>query len=349
MQKITIKINDRILEGFDNISVIRDIENFCANFSFNAFSENKIILPFNPSDEAEIFVGGELFLTGLIDRIYTGYTADSHFYNIAGRDRTSVLVDNSAEGNLSFTTPINLVDIIERLISDLSIDIEVIPPSEPIEDFKKEELSSGEEGENLFNFIERLSRQRGILLRTDELGDIILEKLRGDEYKVKLLNELNNPSNNILKASLNRDYSNRYYRYQAHSQTNMSSKIQSSPNYNITGQYIDNGKYVNRNKYLEVESELSNNGTNNVKRAEWEGKIRAARSEIYSCSVRGFVADETGGFKDFWNSNRLIKTKDDFLNINETLLIKNVNFEYSDVGGCIANLDLVNKDAYIIT
>jgi prophage tail gpP-like protein len=348
-QKITIKLDNKILEGFDNISVTRNIESLCGTFSFNAFSQKNIILPFNPSQSCNILVDDQLFLTGIIDRVFTGYTDSSHTYNINGRDQTSMIVDNSIEGNINFSSPVNLAEIIQALVGDFETQISVfVPAFSEIEDFKQEELTGGDEAENLFEFIEKLSRQRGILIRTNEEGNIILEKGQGSKYKVKLLNEINGTSNNILEGSLDRDHSQRFKRYKAHSQTNMSSGIKSNPDYNVTGIFTDTGENVLQDKFLEVEAEISGNSSSNLSRAEWESKIRAARSEIFSCKLEGFIAENVDGVKDFWAVNRLIDVKDDFLGINKTMLIKDINFNYSNNEGAATSMQLVDKNAYIL-
>jgi prophage tail gpP-like protein len=347
-QKITIKIGNNILEGFDNINISRDIEAFCGTFSFEAYSEKNIILPYAPSQSCEILVDGEIFLTGIIDSDFIGYDDNRHTYTFNGRDKTSIIVDNSIEGNVNFTAPINIVDIIQQLVVGFDAEIFVVPPVEPVNDFNEEELLSGDEGNNIFQFIEKLARQRGLLLRTDEAGDIVLEKEPGAKYNVKLLNKINGTSNNILEGGRNRDYSQRYKRYKVHSQTNLSSGIVSSPDYNITGEATDEDNSVNIDKYLEIEAEMSGNAASNTIRAEWEKKIRAARSIIYSYNVREFTADTVNGVKEFWNINRLVDVKDDFFELNEILLIKSINFSYTNDGGAITSMELVDKNAYIV-
>lgn len=352
-QKITIKINNQRLEGFDNVSASRNIENFCANFSFQAFSENKVILPFNPSQPCEVYVEDNLFINGTLDKVNIGYKMTSgnasHFFNLSGRDQTSILVDNSIEGNFNFTAPINIVDILQFIVKDFTTRIGVIAPLFPIPDFQKEELLSAKEGQNLFKFMDNLARQRGILLMTDENGNIILGTQQRAKYRAKLVNEINNDTNNILQGSLSRDYSDRYHRYKTYSQSNMSSDVNTSPDYNITGIYADSGTFVNADKYIDIQSEVSVNQSSNNTRAEWEGKVRAARSEIYTVKVVGFIADELEfGIKDFWEPNRLIDIKDDLLGINTTLLIRSVNYDYTSTTGPITTLELVDKNAYLV-
>ena len=245
MQKITIKINNIEYEGFDDITISQNIENFCSGFSFTSFSEKDVKLPFEPGKICEIFLGGDVLITGLIDSVKSGFTNDSHFYNIAGRDATSIIVDSSAKGNLSFTTPINIIKIMKDILKRNGLQYTILEPEDGITDFTKAELPEGEDGENMFTFFEKLGRQKGLLIRTNNKGNITLDKKQGEMYNVILLNELNGNRNNILEASYTKDDSQRYHTYSSSSQTNMSSGINVRADINIIGLYTDTQQVLN--------------------------------------------------------------------------------------------------------
>lgn len=343
-QKISIKIENEIFEGFDNINVSRNIEELCGNFTFEVFDENIFQSNFKPSKTVQIFIEDQLFLTGIIDSRNINYTNTSFSYSVSGRDRTSIIVDNSIEGNINFTAPVALELIVAGLIGKYDNQV-FIPPAEAIEPFEADEIPSGDEGLNLFEFIEKLARQRGLLLRTNEYGYIVMDKNPGPKYDFKLLHEKNNINNNILQGSFNQDYAQRYKRYSVISQSNFSSGIfsDSSADYNNGSVITDDNIDVYPDKFLQIEAEMSNQNTSNSRRALWEMQVRAARSEIYSCTVSGF----TGGKNDIWNVNRLVDVKDDDCEINDTLLIKSINFNYSTGTGATTDLELVDKNAYL--
>lgn len=355
-QKITIEIDGERLEGFDNISASRCIEDLCGTYSFDAFSEKKIILPFSPTQKCSVYVEGSLFITGILDRVEHGYSVSAegpveHYYRLAGRDRTSMIVDNSIKGNANFDTPISLTDIIYSIIETFTVnrDIIVIEPEFTIPPFSNEELVAAKQGANAFEFLDHLARQRGVFLITNESGDIVIGSNERDKYTVKLLNEINGKNNNILAGSIATDYSERFHHYKISTQTNMCSNINATPEYNITGEYYDDDEHINLDKFLSLDGEISGNTTTNITRAEWEGRVRAARSKIYKISVVGFVAEYYPPAPlRFWEPNMLIDIKDDFLGVNDTLLTRTVNYRYSSTEGSITELELIDKDAYAL-
>ena len=97
--KVSLHVKGLRYEGWESVTVTRNIESVATTFSLGLTERYPGHLrPFRvrTGDRCQVKIGGELVLTGQVDRVAPSYSARHHTIAISGRSRTAQLVDCSA-------------------------------------------------------------------------------------------------------------------------------------------------------------------------------------------------------------------------------------------------------------
>ena len=347
---ITLEISGIKYDGFTSISVFRSIETISGSFRFSATSTDKTVFPIKAGSPCSVFVDDIRVINGYVDTVSVSYDSQSHSINITGRDKTCDIVDSNITGNKEFIG-LGLVDIIKRVLADNNMsDISVINQAGTIAPFDDIDPASSPVGDTIFNFLEQYARKSQVLLTTDGNGNVLIVR-SGDTSAITVLeNIIGGRFNNILSASANYDFSNRFNKYiiQSDQSGNAFDFGGGTPNFNDisaqSGESIDTKIRASRIK--ETIAEVSAENTTLTELATWTRNITAGRSTEYECTVQGFYQDSLK--TQLWKPNLLTKVTDNFADVDAILLIKSVEYSVSLESGSTTNITLVDKDTYTL-
>jgi prophage tail gpP-like protein len=347
---ITLEINGSRFDGFTDISVFRSVETISGSFSFSATSDNVITFPIKAGDPCKVLVGNDSAIDGFVESLAVSYDSGTHSIATSGRDKTCDAIDSSVIGKKEFVGPISLKSIIETTLADNKITgVSVINQAGTVENFKEGEFFSAEIGETVFEFIEKYARKRQVLLTTDGKGNILLARAGVTASVTTLQNVKGGTENNILSASINYDFTDRFNTYTMESQLN--------PSANPFGASVSNANTVKQSggnqdnkirpsRQLQLMSGSSDNSGDLANLATWHANLRRARSTDYNVVVHGFYQDEAQ--TNLWVPNQLVQVADEFADVSATLLIRSVEYNFNLTGGSTTTLSLVDKDAYTL-
>ncbi len=341
-----LEVNGIQYREFTDATANVSMETLGGDFTFTAVTRLNQPLPFKGNEPCRVLIDGEPVITGHIESVSVDYSANDHYISISGRDSVADLGDSSLAGIPDLVPPLSLKDVCERVIATIpGLEIPVVEQASPIERFTDtEELVSPEVGANAFDYLEGLARQRQVLLTTDGVGNLLLARASTDTYAVPLRNTLNSRAgNNVLSASVTYDFSQVFRNYIVTSQENIIvlSPTEGEPLAAIVdqvGSFTDDQQRAGRQHV--VISEESGTEPKDRRRAEWEADVRRARSIAYSATVQGYKNAE-----EVWKPNRLISVVDEFADINETMLIISVSYNFSSAGTTVI-LNLVRQGAF---
>ena len=343
MSSLRLEVNGQEYDGFTDISVFKSMETLVGTFSFGTTTDRKLSYPFRKGDPSRVMVEGIAVITGYIDGFRFSYSANAHDILVFGRDKTSDIADNTIKGNMFFNTPVSLENIIRLATAATGINIPIINNAGSIAEFAKSELIAGKTGQNMFDYLEQHLQQRQVFMTTDGNGNISL--IRGGDQEllpVALINSINEPNVNILSAISNDNDENRYNRYQIKSQGNPTSGLDDADLTGKVGTAYDEA--IRSTRFFEKEAKTRSDVQTVEDRAKWEANIKRTRGFEYSCTVRGY--ENSPGV--IWEPNKLVRVKDDFAEVDSTLLIKDVEYNLSPTGGSTTTLTMVNKDAFTL-
>ena len=347
---ITIEIAGVKFEGFEGVSVSKNIETISGSFTFFATSDNVITFPIKRSDPCKIFINDEIVINGFIDTVQVSYNSNSHSIVVQGRDRTSDIIDSTVAGKKEFSAPTSLQTIIGNTLRDNGLStILIINDAGTIETFPEGTQYSSSIGQTVFEFIETYAQKRQVLLTTNGNGDLVITRSGTTEAATTLQNRLNGEFNNIKSGNISYTSDGLFNKYIVQSQQNPSAlsfgaDVTLSNITDRKGQAIDDS--IRTSRQTEISSKSSDNNVDSGNLAIWTKNIRRARSTIFSVVVQGFHQDEAQ--TRLWIPNELVKINDDFADVNATLLIKAVEYNLSLDEGSLTTLHLVPQDSYTL-
>ena len=156
-------------------------------------------------DRCQVALGNHLVITGWVDEAAVEYDSASHVVSVRGRDTTGDLVDCSAATEPGEWRDARLEEIATALCQPFDIRVTVgdgIDTGEPFARFRIEE------GESVFEAIDRACRFRAVLPQSDGTGGLILGGPSRDRASVRLERGVN-----ILAGSARSSWLSRYSDY----------------------------------------------------------------------------------------------------------------------------------------
>lgn len=367
---VLFEVNGTPYENFKSIRLSKSLEGFVHVFEAVATRSLSDEFPIKPGDEVSIYLDNIIAFTGYVEFFEDSLDNGLHEMVIGGRSKTIVCLKSDSIRGLSFSPKAELRDVIYKMLKRNGINVQnirskdakrgkdenfigIIDLAEP-KPFEAGDKVEGENGQNLFELMEKYAQKRQVLLNTDSYGNIVITR-GGDE----LLDSeiiMRSPDfifdktreTNILSRRYVRDDVDRFNKYIVKSQVNISGLpigSVSSPK-EITakeGQAIDSS--IN-SELTKVIVDDSNTDQTLQERATWEANIARARSITYNCVSQGFKPDNVTD--KLWQPNFLIKVNDETVKVDSNMLVSSVEFTFSADSGSRTSLQLISPDSYTL-
>ena len=347
MNRITLVVNDDIeWEGFTSTSIKKDADSLSGTFNISltpyANKDKIIIAPIFTGNKIELYINDKPVINGYIDDVNISYTDISHSISISGRDKSMDLIDSSVVRNLSINAPYSLNKMVNAVLKNIGLENEIKVLNE-VGNIQYEENFETERGANLWQSLNKYLQKKSIYATTDYNGNIVLFQGNRGDTNISLFNTLDRPTN-IKSANFTDSYKQRF---------NKISVISQSPSIFSFGEFANQGgeKYsikdnnIRASRQLEFVPKVSLTSEECLDLAKFERNIRKIKGQTYSCVVQGFEQTKNG---KLWEPLYLVEVEDIFMDINDNLLIKSVEFTQDIEGGSLTTLGLVSKDAYTL-
>jgi prophage tail gpP-like protein len=340
----SLSFNPQVYEGWTNINIEKSLENLSGSFSLGMtqlFNTDNVINGFTAKegDGCIITIDDNIILTGFIDNLDIGYSADSHSIQVSGRDKASDLIDSSLIGNSDLNAPYDAQQLVEHILRLLGLNLEVFLTT-GTDIIYNEDFDSGA-GKNAWEQLDKYLQKKSLFATTDVAGDINLFRGSFGQTNQSLFHLIQGGNvNNILRGNKTSSINQRFNKISVLSQ---SSSLTSRGNfYNQNGTAIDST--IRTTKQLEIVSNASMTSAECQDLADFQKNIRQARGSSYTYDIQGFR--QING--DLWLPNYEIYVKDEFYGIADNFLIKKVNLRRDLENGSITTLTLVDKLAYTL-
>ena len=326
MSDVTLTVDGLIYGGWKSVSVRRSIETISGTFSLSVSERwpgQQALKAILPGQKCLVTLDGETVITGYVDDVAPAYSATSHEVSIDGRDVTSDLVDCSAIHSPGEWQGLRLEAIVTILAKPFGITVTAVTDTgEPFRSF------GIEPGETAFEAIERACRMRAVLATSDGRGGLNIIRANKTNGNTSRASVALKRGENILEASGRLSHRDRYSQYIVKGQQpSGADQIPPEQLAQIRGEATDPG--TRRYRPLQIIAEQSVDGASAQDRAIWEANVRAARARRISVVVQGWRERPDGGL---WSPNRLVRLSDDWLAIDQDMLIVGVTFSKGDRG-----------------
>ena len=347
-----IEVGGKVYTGFVAANAQLRLDAFSNSFGFEATARRDTPLPFTGGEACRILVDGELVLTGFIELVNVDYAPDNHSISIQGRDKTGDLVDSmigndAREGGLSdLQAPISIARVVRTVIGHLGLDIKVFDEALPALFRESEDVMSPEPGDNVFEFLQKWSRKRQVLLSSTPSGDVLITSGSGRETRAYIHHEVGSAKNNVLSSSYSYDSTGRFNVYRSIGQMNMVPRASTGGDVSddaIVGQGANVSDInIRKGRQFILVSEALGSASDGKDRVAWERNIRRARGKVYGAQVNGY----RNNLGDLWKVGDIIQVKDAYVNTPSRMIINSVTFSLDLERGRRTDLGLMQKDAY---
>ncbi len=168
-EKVRLKINGQVHEGWVNCDVTMAINALCSSFSLSLQQARSIRVGM----PVELWIGDTKILDGFIEKRNAKLTKQSVNFSLEGRDKTADLIDCSAVNSPGSWKNAKLETIAAAICAPFGI--KVVVNGDTGANFTAFAI---EQGETAFDALSRLARLRGVLLTTNSSGELIIDKVQ---------------------------------------------------------------------------------------------------------------------------------------------------------------------------
>lgn len=342
--RVTLTVNGKAYGGWKSVRIEAGIERQARSFEVSvtdvwpgadAAGEVRRI---KPGDAVEVKIGDDLLITGHVDATPIDYDANAVTVMVRGRSKTADLVDCSADNptEKGQFKGLKAEAIATKIAKQYGLSV-------------KTEADTGaaitdhhiQQGETAFESLDRLAKQRQLLVTDNGAGDVVLAAA-GSGGKAKSALEL---GVNVLSASAGFDYSEVYSEYKVKGQRGRP-KDDADWDGNSAAQLSSQGKATDsslkRQRVLVVRQSGQADAGTCQKRADHEQRIRAAKAGEIRYRVAGW-RQQNG---DLWRHNQSVAIKDAIMQVEKELLISEIIYTL-DEQGMVCEMVCISPDAFL--
>ena len=338
MDKVTALINGEKYDGWTEVTISRALKACAGEIKLSLTSTWQDIgtLPALIGEQIKINIGEERIATGYVSEFVPSYDADEIRFELTCFDKTVDLVDCAVEHESGQWNNIKLDTLAKLLCKPFGIN--VIVQTSIGNAFETIRL---EQGETVFELLERLSRQRAVLLTSNRYGNLVITK--GSSEKLSEHLEL---GFNILASRGRFSERERFNKVIIKGQ-GQSQGWQSDDKAKNGGQaVVERDSRIKRYRphIILMEENFTVDGAS--RRGKWQISHAVAQGNNVEITVAGWRMGK--GFSgELWQLNKQIKVVDSIIGLNAYLLISMVSFT-EGADGRNTVLTLVPPDAMII-
>jgi prophage tail gpP-like protein len=181
-EELTIKTGGKTLGGWTRLRVTRGVELLPSHFEVELTerypgSFSQVVV--KPTATCQVYLSGDLIMTGYIDRYQPVYDKNSHRVRIIGRSKTEDLVDSAIDVTVSgintwHLTVATIGEAAKIICKPYNISVSLPDGDAPLPvDSKAFAIYPGFTG---YGLLEEMARATGMLLWDDEKGQLVISK-----------------------------------------------------------------------------------------------------------------------------------------------------------------------------
>lgn len=327
---VSLFVGGLIYEGWEDVRITRELNAVASDFELqitDKWRADKETWGILAGEAVHIHVGKTSLLTGYVDKVTTSLSSSSRAITVAGRSKTGDLVDCSVEGAAQYSG-LSLKEIAEKLLSPFGIKASFL--SDAGSAFSSFTL---QQGETVFALLDRLARERKLLMLPSYEGNLIFTTTGTRNAAVGITEGVN-----ILAARGMQDNSNRFSTYSVKGQ-DLAKAGEALQAVAVLGTATDSG--VTRYRPLVVMAENNVEGSTSENRAAYEANLRAAKSQTAEVEVQGWF--QAPG--RLWEVNEKVFVDCGSIGLRRPMLVEKVVFNKNGAG-TKTTLSLIRQDAY---
>lgn len=336
MSEVTLLIDDKVFTGWKTVEVARSFESVAGGFSLSLTqvvplaAQNRAIAPFVP---CQLLLDGDPVVAGVLDQVSPKKDARSHSITAKGRSLPAQLVDCSCELMGGELRGLSIVAAARRLAQPFGVEVVDLTEAGSGTDRPFQRIRI-EQGESVFEVLERLARQRAVFLTDDAQGRLVIRR------RSTALQGTLEIGVNALSVSADFNGQEQFSNYTLKGQSEGDDATGVAVSTGASAKAIDGSVPIHRP--LIVLSEAGGGLSDLAERAQFEAALRRARGRRWTYQTAGWRTDAG----TLWKIGEEVEVTDvDLALDHERLLAVEVQFT-KDEGGELTNITLAPPEGY---
>lgn len=330
---VTLKVRGQAFEGWTSVRVSKGIQNPAGVFALDYAQRSGDAPPpvgIKTGDSCEVLIGGQPVITGWVDATDPAFDGQARSLRVSGRDKAGDLVDCSAVNSPGVWRGRTLVQIATDLAAPFGLSITTRADVGPA--FKAFAL---QQGETVWEAIERLARFRGLLAVSDGAGAVAFMKPGQVRAGFSLVQ-----GENLLAATASHSALDRFSRYILKGQSAGDDEVNGTTASGPSAEATDAA--ITRYRPILIVAEEQATVASLKARAGWEASVRAATGERIDLTVQGW-RDPAGAI---WAADLVVPVSAPWVEVEGDRLIADVTFTLDETSGSTSVLTCAPPDAY---
>lgn len=328
-----LKVDGEYYGGWKTVRVTRSIEQLAGTFDLEVSERwpgQPAATPIRPGRKCQLFLDGEPVITGYVDTVVPDFDAESHTIRVAGRDQTADLVDCSAVHKSGQWHNVKIDQLARDLIKPYGL--KLVVEADVGSAFSSFNI---QEGESVFECLERAARMKALLLTSNPSGDLVITRAGKIRVEDGLIEGVN------FKGGRGEfSWKDRYSVYTVKGQSRLGEDGDSA---HAAAAATVKDDAITRHRPLIVLAESHSENTTLRDRAQWERNVRRGRSARASITVQGW----TSPAGSVWQPNTLVSVTSPSLWLNNAeMLVVGCTYSLDDRSGTLTELAIAKPDAF---
>jgi prophage tail gpP-like protein len=340
MDNVILKAAGNAYEGWQKVRINRSLTAMAGTFdleltwefqgdvaAYDAFIDGLLT-----GSECTVDIGKDRLITGYLDDFIPSYDDETITISVTGRDKTADLVDCSVvqpSGQFKNQTLLQIAIIVSAPFG-----ISVINETDVGAAFQRVQV---EQGETAGEFLTRLAQQRGVLLTTNGLGQLVITRASKKRGEVALKLGVN------VKAGRGRFSRKQRFSEYIVKATGGAGWEDDQPLENVGGiKSTITDQDVKRYRPLIIVNDEVTTAAGASLRGQWERQRAISASNTAEYTLTGWRNPNTG---NLYQLNRIVPVTDAIMKINKDMLISNILYSEDNDTGRLIVLSVVDPDA----
>ena len=335
MNNVRLIVNGQEYGGWKGVEITAGIERQVRDFTLSVTDQwpgqTDIPRRIRPGDRCEVYIDADKLLTGYVDGTPVRYDARSVAVSVKGRSKTCDLVDCSAinsPGQWRGST-------VDRIAADLARPYGIAVISEV--DVGAPLTHGIDQGETVFESIERMLRLRQLIATDDAFGRLVFIKIGSGGRAATALKV----GHNILGGDASLDFKDVYGEYVCKGQRAGDDLDFGDAVAGVSASLKDDT--VTRRRVLLIKSSGQTDGGTAIERVRYERAHRRGKALATSYTVQGWRQEDGS----LWKHNQLVRVIDPIIGFDNELLISEVTYEKAEQG-TLCHIKVCPPDAFVI-
>ncbi|MCW4628288.1 MULTISPECIES: phage baseplate assembly protein [Marinomonas] len=340
MDKVILKAAGNAYEGWQKVRINRSLTAMAGTFDLELTWQfqgdvkgyDDFIDGLLTGSECTVDIGKDRLITGYLDDFIPSYDDETITINVTGRDKTADLVDCSVVQQSGQFKNQSLLQI--AVIVSAPFGISVINETDVGAAFQRVQV---EQGETAGEFLTRLAQQRGVLLTTNGLGQLVITRASKKRGEVALKLGVN------IKAGRGRFSRKQRFSEYIVKATGGAGWEDDQPLENVGGiKSTITDQDVKRYRPLIIVNDEVTTAAGASLRGQWERQRAISASNTAEYTLTGWRNPNTG---NLYQINRIVPVTDDIMGINKDMLISDILYSEDNDTGRLVVLSVVDPDA----